>query len=352
MCPKLHTLNLSNCSCVTDEALRAMCFYNGRCTEYPSLKVLNISGTGVHFQTLCFILDCFTSLEILNHYDLPTVVYHMHALNKFYSLCKEIKLTQKQFNLTYLEYPISQRHIKNTLEEIVESFSTVCPFIDHISIQGEITKDIFEFLIKFECLKKLKIFSLLNSYPSVSPLLTIKGEALTRLEIIQLSVSADVITNLCPHLEYLLLSGVAFEDFASPVTNRKIPELKHLNALVIKHTTLDQDLFFKSVCLIISSSENLNDLSFQYVENFSDALADVILKLPNLLTVDLSFTDIKPETLLRFFNHPDINKICTNGCPKLKHNHKESCIYKLISHIPSENTCSWLINYNEPFIIP
>lgn len=352
MCPNLHTLNLSNCSSVTDEGLRAMCFYNGRYNEYPSLKVLNVSGTCIHFQTLCFILECFTSLEILNHYDLPTVVYHMHALNKFYGLCKEIKLTQKKFNLTYLEYPISQRHIKNTLEEIVESFSMVCPFIDHVSIQGEITKDIFKFLTKFECLKKLKIFSLLNSYPSMSQFLTIKGAALTHLEIIQLSVSADVITNLCPNLEYLLLSGVAFEDFALPVTNRKTSELKHLSALVIKHTTLEQDLFLKSISLIISSSENLNDLSFQYVENFTDELADVILKLPNLLTVDLSFTDILPETLLRFFNHPDITKICTNGCPKLKYNHKESSISKLISHIPSENTCSWLINYNEPFIIP
>ncbi|GFR17637.1 uncharacterized protein TNCT_307641 [Trichonephila clavata] len=336
MCISLTTLNLSNCRSVTDTGMTNLCNVNKRDTGFDSLKALNILKTKVSYKGVNIILKHLTSLQWLSCDSLSRILYNLHK--------SDLHSNPVRYNLRNFEY--SQSPV--TLKQMLEVWTVMCPFVTRICIQDKIDENDLQLCTKFQCLKKLKIVSI-NYFPRetvISPFIMLKGAMLTELEIMHATVSVEVIVKSCYNLQRIFFFNVTFENFNTSIANNELHKLVNLKSLTVKHINFHREFAFKSIHLLISSSKNLNELYIQYVEHFSDNLADVILELPRLTLVDFSFTDIQTSTLLRFFTCERMTRIRIDGCPLISDS-QDSSIMKLVSDNRFGNTCSWIIDYSE-----
>ncbi|GIY60322.1 retrovirus-related Pol polyprotein from transposon TNT 1-94 [Caerostris extrusa] len=336
MCISLASLNISNCKNISDAGMVNLCNTNNEDSGFNSLKTLNIIQTAVTRQGVITLLRHLRSLHWLYYKDLSKILYNLHK--------SDFENNPIRYNLKYFEY----NRERVALRKMLEVWAVMCPFVTRISIQDKITNVDLELCKRFQNLKKFKITSI-NYHPRgiiISPFISVKGAMLTELKVMYATVSVETIVKSCPNLKQLFLFNVTFEVFSLTDLNNGNYVLDNMASLTVKHFDFGRDLLaFDSIYLLIKSSKYLNELCIQYIEGFTDVLADIILELPYLSVVDLSFTDIKNSTLFRFLIREHITQMSVDGCPDVSLD--DNSINKLISENQSGNTCSWVIDYSE-----
>ncbi|GFU12628.1 uncharacterized protein NPIL_661421 [Nephila pilipes] len=283
-CSELKSLDVYNCSRVTDKGLEILCEGN------PPLQYLNVECTSVSYKGVAFVLKKIPSLTVLFFENVPRAIFEAIGLNETSGISNYMV-----FNLSNLVILNNPMRPENHLTAILNVCTVSCPKIQSLIVSEIITAEQLDLISVFTNLDtvNLQCSSMVNPKLSINHFLEIRGETLTNISLTSFTLSIKVLVVGCPNLVSLSLQYPFFEDTIDLDSNDgrfNFPGLKVLN---LKNASLENNE--NQISFIITSSPNLEELHMVYC-HFSEEMRDIILNYPKKLTVlDLSNTIVDAD---------------------------------------------------------
>lgn len=284
-CPHLKNLNLFGCSKVNDVGLIHLINYK------LSLESLNVEGTGVTYKGLASVLKNIPSLQKLWHGNVPRAIFEILGLNDSLGTAT----TDKIFNLNNMVITNNSFRPENHLVSILKVCHSTCPYINDLTISEIVTEKQLSLCSLFPDLKSVNLqCSLVSKHGlSINNFLQIRGERIQSLSLLSFSLSLGVLLKNCPNLECLTLDYPNFENIPQCDPDLSFTNLKLFNL----HNFLVSEENIKSLCCIISSSPNLEELNMIRCE-LVDEITHAILSYPrNVRALNFSNTSVEASFL-------------------------------------------------------
>ncbi|GFS51455.1 uncharacterized protein TNCV_549141 [Trichonephila clavipes] len=283
-CSELKSLDVYNCSRVTDKGLEILCKGN------PPLHYLNVENTAVSYKGVALVLKEIPSLKMLVFDNVPRAILEATGLNDTSGISNYMVFNLS--NLCILNNPLRP---ENHLTAILNACTVSCPKVQSLITSEIITAEQLDLISVFKNLVNvnLQCSLLVNPKLSINNFLQVRGKTLTNITLTSFSLSIKVLLSCCPNLISLGLQYPLFEDeidIDSSARNFSFPSLKVFN---LQNASLENN--GNQISYIITSSPNLEELHMVHC-HFSEEMRDIILNYPKKLTLlNLSNTIVDAE---------------------------------------------------------
>lgn len=268
-CPNIEEMNLGY-SVVSSESVKYFCKNEKGEAPCTKLKKLNIEHTVIFDDHVKYLLQNLPSLEIVVYRNLPRVLYSLHK-NDLSSLAKV-----KPYNITALDlnYSVGDPYSADVRKVCL----SLCPHLKSLIIP--LKNDEISFFPKLPDLEQLHIMSKVSKPANnIDKLLKGLYEKLTSLSITGCTISLSVLYESCPCIKELYLIMVHFlvDDDSKPLFNL-------LTSLTFENCIVEKNM--KAMCLLLTSSEKLESLTFNRCKLESSEIKAHILKCCELNPVN------------------------------------------------------------------
>lgn len=338
MCPQLVTLNLKGCEEVTNEGMINLCDGGNL-----SLQYLDIVDTEVEYDGLRIILTGMPTLDILKFNNLGDAFCYTHEYEFVTDTYSDIK-----YNLTELRYEGTEM-CDNTLT-VVSMWSIMCPKVKKVHFLCPISEEVLRRCTKFQYLEELRIkTSFKQKYMSmidaITPILPLSNNLKT-LILSCVKIPIPTLIENFTNLKCLFLNNVQFTDFK--IEDIKTTETK-LETLIIKDNNFElSSAASKAITVLISLSKNVTNLKLNCTSAVPENIFHMILNLmKKLVFVDLSYCNVKMNSVVKFFEIPTMRQIYLDLCNSC-FSFDQYCALKNVHNNSSPCTVSWRTMTDNP----
>ncbi|KAF8767383.1 uncharacterized protein LOC129967108 [Argiope bruennichi] len=272
-CPELKSLDVYQCSRVSDKGLEILC------EAPPPLENLNVEHTSVTYRGVALVLKKIPSLTKLFFDNVPRAIFEATGLNETSGISNYIVLNLN--NLVILNNPMRP---ENHLTTILNVCTVSCPYVQNLIVSEIITEEQLDLISTFENLVivSLQCSTIVNPKLCINNFLEIRGSKLTSLSLTSFSLSVKLLASCCPNLESLGLQYPSFEDTDDICSSSTDLGFSRLRIFNLQNASLEMNE--SQISFIISSSPNLEELHMVYCF-FSEEMKEIILQYPKKLTL-------------------------------------------------------------------
>ncbi|KAK3105931.1 hypothetical protein FSP39_008827 [Pinctada imbricata] len=208
-CKKLVSLNLQNCSSITDRGVKFLCE-----NTLPNLRNVNLINTKVTLRGVVDVITKYPNLFELQHAN--SIMAFYDAYQKMSSGTNDTKLKQDQRKVRSLRYShgaYMDGKEETLTTEMLEVVCKFCPLVTHVELYAIGNNSN---ILAFEHLKQLRRLEIVSEhlyddfqidFKGLCTLLNIIGSQISELVLSGMAVfSLEMIGNLCPNLRVLEIS--------------------------------------------------------------------------------------------------------------------------------------------------
>lgn len=255
-CHGVLEIDINGSIAVTDAGIKRLCTKEDGESTGLKLRKLFLNDCGFSDDTIAYFIKHVPTLEVIDHYRLPGVLYAMHVKDLL-----QIDSVQP--------YNLQKLNLLVVHPDILKICSSLCPHLKIFSFPIWRQEDL-RYLYDFSEFEELHLRNRSGSNVEINELLELRGKLLRVLSVSNVSLSYVTLANCCPLLKELNLChcNLKIDGVVNP----------HLFSSLSKCWFQDFEAeSAEAIGQLLRSSPKLVDVCFSYCDlNSSEMKAEVL----------------------------------------------------------------------------